>query len=136
MKSQFPFEVPFEDIEAAPDKYISSVFSCLESEFLIMPKGAGFVDYPLFEHGYEALKKATSGFNKFDVDAEFEAIQKTPIALIVIRTMLGFTPPEWAYIATQKGAVEITQGFIRTLDRKIRYNRRGKLDHFLGRPKV
>lgn len=128
MKNQFPFEVPFEDIAAAPDKYISSVFSCLESEFLVMPKGAGFVDYPVFEHGYEALKKATLGFMKFDVEAEFEAIQKTPIALIVMRTMLGFTPPEWAYIATQKGSAEITQGFIRTLDRKIRLASGEKLE--------
>lgn len=25
-----------------------------------------------------------------------------PIALIVLRTMLGFTPPEWAYVTTQR----------------------------------
>lgn len=128
MKNQFPFEVPFEDIAAAPDKYISSVFSCLESEFLVMPKGAGFVDYPIFEHGYEALKKATSGFTKFDIEAELEAIRTTPIALIVMRTMLGFTPPEWAYLATRKGPVAISQGFIRTLDRKIRLGSGGKLE--------
>jgi len=34
--------------------------------------------------------------------------------------MLGFTPPEWAYIATQRTGVAVSQGFIRSLDRKIR----------------
>jgi hypothetical protein len=34
--------------------------------------------------------------------------------------MLGFTPPEWAYIATQRTGVEVNQGFVRTLDRGIR----------------
>jgi hypothetical protein len=34
--------------------------------------------------------------------------------------MLGFTPPEWAYIATQRTGVEVSQGFVRSLDRRIR----------------
>jgi hypothetical protein len=34
--------------------------------------------------------------------------------------MLGFTPPEWAYIATQRTGVTVTQGAVRSLDRKIR----------------
>jgi len=34
--------------------------------------------------------------------------------------MLGFTPPEWAYLTTQRTGVEVTQGFARTLDRNIR----------------
>ena len=34
--------------------------------------------------------------------------------------MLGFTPSEWAYITTQRTGVKVTQGFARTLDRKIR----------------
>ena len=32
----------------------------------------------------------------------------------------GFTPPEWAYIATQRTGVAISQSAARTLDRKIR----------------
>jgi hypothetical protein len=34
--------------------------------------------------------------------------------------MLGFTPPEWAYMATLQTGVEVSQGFVRSLDRKIR----------------
>lgn len=44
------------------------------------------------------------------------------MVLIVLRTMLGFTPPEWAYLTAQRAGVEVTQGFIRTLDRNIRLN--------------
>ena len=47
---------------------MDAVFSCLESEFLVMPKGDGFVDYPVFERGYEALKMATTGFSQFDCE--------------------------------------------------------------------
>ena len=40
----FPFEATPEEILRDPESYVDSVFSCLESEFLVMPKGAGFVD--------------------------------------------------------------------------------------------
>ena len=36
----FPFEVSLEEILRDPESYVDSVFSCLESEFLVMPKGA------------------------------------------------------------------------------------------------
>ena len=34
----FPFEVSLEEILQDPDSYVDAIFSCLESEFLIMPK--------------------------------------------------------------------------------------------------
>ena len=103
-----------------PDSYVDAVFSCLESEFLTMPKGAGFVDYPLFERGYEALKSATSGFKELTPDKVFSIVVREPIALVVLRSMLGFTPPEWGYLATQRTGVSVAQGFVRTLDRQVR----------------
>lgn len=117
---KFPFEVSFEEIQANPDEYVSAVFSCLESEFLVLPRGAGFVDYPVFETGYEALKQATAGFSNLAPTNMFRAASEAPISIIVMRTMLGFTPPEWAYIATRRTGIEVSQGFIRTLDRQIR----------------
>ena len=62
----FPFEVSLEEVLRNPESYVDSVFLCLESEFLVMPRGAGFVEYPVFENGYEALKAATDGFFMFD----------------------------------------------------------------------
>ena len=58
----FPFEVSFDQVQGDLDTYVDEVFACLESEFLVMPKGPGFVEYPTFESGYEALKRATTDF--------------------------------------------------------------------------
>ena len=44
------------------------------------------------------------------------------MSIVVIRCILGFTPSEWAYAATQRTRTEISQGFTRSLDRKIRLN--------------
>lgn len=118
--TKFPFEVPFDEVEANIDDHVSAVFSCLESEFLIMPKGAGFIDYIVFETGYEALKKATREFADVRAETLLAAVIEVPVSFIVLRTVLGFTPPEWAYVATQRTGVDIGQGFIRSYDRKIR----------------
>jgi hypothetical protein len=116
----FPFEVSWKEILQNPDSYIHAVFSCLESEFLVMPKGVGFVEYPVFEQGYEALKAATSGFSQLDPDRVLSATVSAPISIVVLRSMLGFTPPEWGYLTTQRTGVPVTQGFVRSLDRKVR----------------
>lgn len=117
---RFPFEVAVDELEANLDEYVAAVFSCLESEFLILPKGSGFIDYRVFETGYEALKKSTKQFSAVTSDTLLTAVLEVPIAFIVLRTILGFTPPEWAYVATQKTGVPVTQGSIRSLDRTVR----------------
>ena len=119
---KFPFEVDYSEIEATPEPFVSAVVSSLVSDFLTLPKGEGFIDYPLFEAGYEALKKATGGFSSLSGSVVLKTVVDTPIALVVLRSMLGFTPPEWAYLAAQRYGSELNQGFARTLDRKIRMN--------------
>jgi hypothetical protein len=64
--TKYPFEVSFDEIMQDAETYVDAVFSCLESEFLVMPKGTGFVEYPEFERGYEALKAATKGFSELN----------------------------------------------------------------------
>ncbi len=117
---KYPFEASYQEIEADPDAFVLAIFSCLESEFLVLPKSDGFVDYPLFEQAYEALKQATGGFNNLTGEVVLPIVKRTPLTLIVLRTILGFTPPEWAYVATQRTGVEVTQGFARALDREVR----------------
>ena len=116
----FPFEVSLEEILQDPESYVDAVFSCLESEFLVMPKGAGFVEYPVFERGYEALKAATVGFSQLDPHKVFSVTVSEPISIVVLRSILGFTPPEWGYVTTQRTGMPVTQGFVRSLDRKVR----------------
>ena len=119
---KYPFHASYEEIVADPDPFIFSVFSCLGSEFLVMPKGDGFVDYSVFERGYESLKKSTKNFESFLPDDVLSTVIQVPISFIVIRSILGFTPPEWAYIASQQSKLKIDQGFARGIDRKIRFN--------------
>ena len=118
--TKYPFEVEIEELTSDLDGFVSVVFASLESDFLTMPKGDGFVEYPVFERGYEALKKATDGFEDLAPQKVLEVALAEPIAIIVLRSMLGFTPPEWAYLASQRTGVEVTQGAVRTLDRKVR----------------
>lgn len=116
----FAFEDTFAGVQTNLDAYVNEVFACLESEFLVMPRGPGFVEYSTFASGYEALKRATTDFQEVTPTAVEPVVFRLPIALIVLRCMLGFTPPEWAYYATQETNVEIPQGAVRTLDRQIR----------------
>ncbi|MDR3175634.1 MAG: hypothetical protein LBU06_03780 [Desulfovibrio sp.] len=118
--ARYPFEADFADLHANLDHYADIVFASLKSDFLTMPKGRGFVEYSTFETGYEALKQATQGFRDFDPEAIRAALLHTPMIFIVLRAMLGFTPPEWAYMAGSHTGISVTQGHARTLDRDIR----------------
>ncbi len=117
-----PFEAEFDDVNKNLDFYVDEVFQNLHSEFLVMPKGNGFVEYPVFEAGYETLKHETAGFTKVGPDRLLAAVSKTPMSFVVLRCILGFTPPEWAYYASRESGVEIPQGSARTIDRNIRVN--------------
>ncbi len=117
---KYPFEADFDEIIAAPEPFIAAVFSSLVSDFLTMPKGEGFLEYPDFEAGYEALKMATAGFAILAPAQVMQAVLDKPICLIVLRCMLGFTAPEWAYLAAQKAGPLLNQNFARALDRKVR----------------
>ncbi len=116
----FPFEVGVEKIRRDPEPFIDSVFSSLQSEFMVLPKGPGFVEYPVFESAYEALKSATRGFATLDLETVYPLVVGMPITLVVLRSMLGFTPSEWAYVTTQRTGVEVDQGVARGFDRKVR----------------
>lgn len=117
---KYPFEAAFHEIQRDSDRFVDAVFSCLQSEFLVMPKGAGFIEYPVFERGYEALKAVTQGFSVLQPTKVMPVALREPISIVVLRTMLGFTPPEWGYVTTQRTGVNVTQGFVRSLDRRIR----------------
>jgi hypothetical protein len=47
----FPFEVSFALVEANLEMFVDEVFGALQSEFLDLPKGEGFIDYLTFFEG-------------------------------------------------------------------------------------
>ena len=116
----FPFEVEFADVQANIDSYVERIFECLETEFLVMPRGDGFIEYAVFDAGYEALKSATRSFSDLTLGAILPLVFERPITLVVLRCVLRLTPPEWASIASQHSTESIPQGAARSLDRDIR----------------
>jgi len=116
------FEANYRDSALRLDPLIDEVFSELKSTFMEMPRGEGFVDYGTFERGYQALKKATNAFAGVTVATVEAAVAEAPIAFVVFRAILGFTPPEWAYVTTEMTGITIDQGAARSIDRNVRLN--------------
>lgn len=115
-----PFEVPFADVQANIDSFVEEVFASLQSGFMTLPKGPGFIEYATFEGGYEALKRTTRGFRDMTPEPVLTLVWQTPITLIVLRAMLGFTPSEWADAASARTDTDVSQGAARSIDRKVR----------------
>lgn len=114
------FDANYGDASLSFEPLVDEVFAELKSSFLEMPRGEGFVDYATFERGYQCLKRATSDFETVTPATVESAVSEAPIAFIVFRAILGFTPPEWAYITTETTGVEVDQGAARTIDRNMR----------------
>jgi RNA recognition motif-containing protein len=104
----YSFEADYQELSDNIETYVDVVFSFLSSDFFIMPKGNGFIEYPAFEEGYEALKEMTKGFAFLEPLRIYRKTIECPMIFIVLRTMLGFTPPEWAYIASNRCNIPIT----------------------------
>jgi hypothetical protein len=122
-KMKYPFKVSFEQIEANADIFIDNIFDTLQSSFLLLPRGPGFITYQAFQQAYEVLKRHTQGFTALDPQTATAAFKEDSLTFIVMRAILGFTPPELAYIATEKSKLSIPQSFVRSLDRRIRTER-------------
>jgi hypothetical protein len=114
------FEKNYKDPAIAWDPLIDEVFAELKSSFIQMPKGEGFIDYPTFERGYQTLKRCTDAFASVTPEAVLSAVREAPIAFVVFRCILGFSPPEWAYVTTEMTSIEVDQGAARVIDRKFR----------------
>ena len=114
------FEVDYNDPAVEFEPLVDEVFSELKSSFIEMPRGDGFVDYPTFERGYQELKRSTDAFADVTNATVEAAVEVAPIAFVVLRAILGFTPPEWAYVTTEMTGVPVDQGAARSIDRRMR----------------
>ena len=119
-----PFEVPERDLVDRLDQLVDVTFNDLQSQFLVLPRGSAFLEYDDFQTAYETLKSRTRAFEEFNVERVWAALESDALVFVVIRTILGFSPPEWADIAGSQAGVAIPQGAARTLDRRVRDERR------------
>lgn len=88
-----------------------------------IPVLEGFLSEERFMEAYKILKDATSGFKKFSVNSVMRALQRDSAALVVVRCILGVTPPEWASYAETITDVEINTSASRRLDSECRKDR-------------
>lgn len=105
------------------DEMIDVTFGDLESKFLVLPKGNGFVEYKDFQTAYEVLKSQTNGFKTLTKETSWAAFEADSLAFVVMRTILGFQPPEWAELARDEVGSDISTGAARTLDVAVRKDR-------------
>jgi RNase P/RNase MRP subunit POP5 len=120
---QRPFELTEKQLHSRLDEMVDATFSDLQSQFLVLPKGNGFVEFSDFQHAYEVLKRNTSAFNAFTEKSVWQALDEDALVLVVLRTILGLSPPEWAAIAKSDLNADIDQNALRVLDSKVRKER-------------
>jgi len=117
---RYSFEATPEQLEAYMEQYVDSFVNSLQSFFMIMPRGSDFVGFPRFREAYEALKRETVNFEELSSDSALAVVREDPLALVVLRTMLGFSPPEFAYMTGVTVGVEVDQSSARRLDKRAR----------------
>ena len=117
------FQASAAEIEQHIEVYVDAVYASLESQFLVLPKGCNFVEYARFQEAYETLKRATKDFRALDPAAVWYALLADSLAAVVLRCILGMSPPEWAELAASESGLTISQNFARSLDGKVRCDR-------------
>ena len=122
-QTRYPFNADYSEIESEPDAFVDAVFDTLQSSFLLLPRGPAFVNYQDFQQAYEVLKRHTAAFTTVEIGSVMAALTTDALALVILRTMLGFTPPELAHTASEVSGIAISQNFARTLDRRVRFDR-------------
>ena len=118
-----PFEADPVYLESHLDEMVSATFADLQSQFLILPKGSNFVEYQRFQDAFEVLRRYTSAFSRFNEENVWNALREDALSLLVLRTILGLSPPEWADLARSERASDVSQGYSRLLDGESRIDR-------------
>ena len=111
-----PFELTAEVLEEHIEDMAAVTISDLTSEFLILPRGSGFLEYHNFRDAYSVLSRYTSGFQTLERDQIWAALLEDSRVFCVVRAILGMTPPEWAELAKSTAGSDVTQGAAREFD--------------------
>ena len=118
-----PFETASVDLQDRIEELVDSTFADIQSQFLVLPRGANFVEYHEFQSAFEVLRRRTNAFADFTETRVSSALRENSLCLGVVRTMLGMSPPEWADLARSDRQSDINQGYTRNLDSRCRADR-------------
>ena len=121
-----PYEMDPAYLSDHLDEAVQTTFDDLTSQFMLLPKnGDKFLEYPTFSRAYEGLRQKTNGFTAMDVNRCWAALKDNATTFVVIRTILGFTPPEWQDVAQVFAPdTPFSSGCTRGLDAKAKSNPR------------
>ena len=117
---QRPFELASTDLQDRLECLVDATFSDIQSQFLELPRGVNFVEYQKFQNAYEVLRRRTNAFVDFSEGSVLAALRENSLCLVVVRTMLGMSPPEWADLARSDRNSNITRGYARNLESRCR----------------
>lgn len=117
-----PYQLTTSQLLEQLDDMVSVTSSDLTSQFMLLPRGPAFVRYEDFLAGYEALRRATNGFTDVTVDRCWDALRKNALSLLVIRCILGVSPPEWEDITFEETGFRLPNNWTRHLDGKVKRN--------------
>jgi hypothetical protein len=118
-----PYQMSPAELTTHLDEMVTVTFADLTSQFMLVPRGSAFVSYEEFLAGYEALRMATKGFAELDVEHCWSAMRENALAFIILRTILGVSPPEWEDLAKEETGVELPANWARTLDGRVKRDR-------------
>jgi hypothetical protein len=99
---------------------VDITFSDLQSQFLILPKSKNFLAYNDFQNAYEVLKRHTGAFSNLTDESVWQALLEDSLTFVILRTILGMSPPEWADLARSDLGSDINQNQARALDVRSR----------------
>jgi hypothetical protein len=111
-----PYELTESDLLDRLDEMVAVTFSDLTSQFMLLPRGPAFLTYQEFRDGYEALRLATNGFTFLTPDTCWKALRHNARALIVLRTILGVSPPEWQDLTNEETGSQLPSNTARLFD--------------------
>lgn len=109
-----------EPTDANIDSMVQSVRDNVQPIFLTLPKGDGYVERERFKDAYDTLISHTDDLTRWEFESVWSAYREDELVFVILRTILGVTPPEWEDIATEECDVNISQGATRRIDGEIR----------------
>lgn len=118
-----PFELAPDELELQLDAMVDITFLDLQSQFLVLPRKVSFIEYAEFQAAYEVFKRHVGGFSVLTEDTAWAALREDALGLVVLRTILGMSPGEWAEIARQDKESDVATGFARGIDIQVRSKR-------------
>ena len=106
---RYPFQASHDELLSGIEGFIDVTFDSLSSFYMELPLGESFLLYPSFQNAYRALLKVTNNFARLDRQAIRAAVAEDGLALIVLRTIVGLSPPELADLASETQGVPVDQ---------------------------